>query len=342
MRRSAILITGANGEIGHDLIGRLSRAGSPGIVGLDLNPLDPELARHCSDTVQGSVLDRALLDRLVSEYEFTAVFHLAAMLSTRAEYTPVAAHDVNVQGTLNLLDLAARQAESSGRRVKFMFPSSIAVYGLPDLESKDTTGRIREKTWNLPTTMYGCNKVYCEQLGRYFASHYRQLETTRDVRGVDFRAIRFPGLISAVTVPSGGTSDFIPEMIHAAADGVPYECFVREDTRIPFMTMPDAVRALLLLEKAPEEALSWRVYNVTSFNPSAGEFRETVRTHWPSAEISFVPDARRQAIVDTWPADVNDDDARSEWGWAPEFDLGSAMHDYLVPGIAGERPEGAA
>ena len=122
-------------------------------------------------------------------------------------------------------------------------------------------------------------------------------------------------------------------MIHAAAKGDPYDCFVREDTRIPFMTMPDAIRALFLLEDAAEEELSWRVYNVTSFNPSAGEFRDLVRARWPKAEIRFVPDEKRQAIVDRWPADVNDDAARTDWGWCPEHDLRIAFDDYLVPGI---------
>lgn len=332
MREKAILVTGANGEIGHGLVGRLAGEGRGKIVALDLATLDVRLTELCDEVVQGSILDRALLDRLVSRWDFTAIFHLAAMLSTRAEFTPVAAHDVNVQGTLNLLQLAADQTELAGRRVKFLFPSSIAVYGLPR-DVKENEGRIREKSWNLPATMYGCNKTYCEHLGRYYAEHYKQLGAGRDVSGVDFRAIRFPGLISAQTIPSGGTSDFLPEMVHAVARGKRYECFVREDTRIPFMAMPDAIRATLDLERAPESRLTWRVYNVTSFNPSAGEFRREMLARWPEAEIDFVPDDKRQAIVDSWPADVNDDAARADWGWTPEYDLARALDDYLVPGI---------
>jgi nucleoside-diphosphate-sugar epimerase len=240
---------------------------------------------------------------------------------------------VNVQGTLNLLEMAAEQTEWSGRRVKFLFPSSIAVYGLPDLETKRQSGRILEKSWNLPTTMYGCNKAYCEHLGRYYASHYRQLGAHAGTQGVDFRSLRFPGLLSVATMPSGGTSDFLPEMIHAAAAGRPYECFVRDDTRIPFMAMPDAIRALLMLETADEEQLSWRVYNVTSFNPSAGEFAVLVRERWPAARTSFVPHEKRQSIVDSWPADVNDDAARKDWGWKPEFDLLATLDRYFVPGF---------
>jgi nucleoside-diphosphate-sugar epimerase len=334
MRRPVVLVTGANGEIGHGLIHHLAEQGRRNIVALDLNPLDGDLARRCADTIQGSILDAELFSRLVSRYEFTTIYHLAATLSTRAEYTPVAAHDVNVQGTLNLLEMAAEQTAWSGRRVKFMFPSSIAVYGLPDLDTKEMSGRIREKSWNLPITMYGCNKAYCEHLGRYYVSHYKQLSEKREsVRGVDFRSLRFPGLISAITVPTGGTSDYAPEMIHAAAQGIAYPCFVREDTRIPFMAMPDAIRALIQLENAPEERLGWRTYNVTSFNPSAAEFRKLVLTRWPEADITFVPDPKRQEIVDSWPADVNDDAARAEWGWSPEYDLARAFDEYLVPGI---------
>lgn len=334
MRKRVVLVTGANGEIGHGLIHHIAERGGREVVALDLNPLDPALARRCVDSIQGSILDAELFARLVSRYEFLTIYHLAATLSTRAEYTPVAAHNVNVQGTLNLLEMAADQTEWSGQRVKFMFPSSIAVYGLPDLDTKEMSGRVREKSWNLPITMYGCNKAYCEHVGRYYVSHYKQLSARQgEITGVDFRGLRFPGLISAVTVPTGGTSDYAPEMIHAAARGEPYRCFVREDTRIPFMAMPDAVRALTLLEDAPEDGLSWRNYNVTSFNPSAAEFRRLVLSRWPDADISFEPDRKRQAIVDSWPADVNDDAARQDWGWSPEFDLNRAFEEYLVPGI---------
>ena len=336
MREPVVLVTGANGEIGHGLIEQLAREGRRKIVALDLVPLDSALAARCQEAIQGSILDQSLLDHLVSRYQFETIHHLAAMLSTRAEFTPRAAHDVNVQGTLNLLEVAAGQTEWSGRRVKFLFPSSIAVYGIPDLRTKAESGRIHEKSWNLPTTMYGCNKAYCEHLGRYYANHYRQLGAQEGVSGVDFRAIRFPGLLSVVTMPSGGTSDYIPEMIHAAARRKPYECFVRPDTRIPFLAMPDATRALLKLESADERDLTWRSYNVSSFNPSAEEFRELVLERWPTSEIGFAPDGKRQAIVDSWPADVNDDAAREDWDWEPEFDLLGTLDDYFVPGIEGE------
>lgn len=341
MRETVVLVTGANGEIGHGLVDRLAERGDR-VVALDLAPLDPRIAGKCHESIQGSILDRALMDRLVSGYEFHTIYHLAALLSTRAEFTPVAAHDVNVQGTLNLLSMAAEQTEWSGHRVKFMFPSSIAVYGLPDLATKAEAGPIREKTWNLPNTMYGCNKAYCEHLGRYFATHYKQLGANQGPAGVDFRALRYPGLISAFTVPSGGTSDFVPEMLHKVARGESYTCFVRPDTRIPFMAMPDAIRALVMLEEAEEDRLSWRSYNVTSFNPSAQEFLDELRKRWPTADVDFRVDDKRQAIVDSWPADVSDDAAREDWAWEPLYDLDSALDDYLVPGIRGATPDGVS
>jgi nucleoside-diphosphate-sugar epimerase len=181
--------------------------------------------------------------------------------------------------------------------------------------------------------MYGCNKLYCEHLGRYFARHYRQLAARAGGSGVDFRAIRFPGLISAATVPSGGTSDYAPEMVHAAARGRPYACFVREDTRIPLMAMPDAIDALLTLLDAPVERLTAPVYNVTGFNPSAGELAALVGEAFPGARIDFVPDPRRQAIVDSWPEDVDDGRARRDWGFRPAYDLTRALDDYLVPEV---------
>jgi threonine 3-dehydrogenase len=180
--------------------------------------------------------------------------------------------------------------------------------------------------------MYGCNKLYCEQLGIYFSRYYRQLAAERPVM-LDFRSVRFPGLISAFTVPSGGTSDYGPEMLHAAAKGESYACFVREDVRIPFMAMPDAVKSMLMLTEAPKEVLRRLVYNVTSFSLSAAEFKQRVIEAFPGAEISFKPDMKRQTIVDSWPADLDDSPARRDWDWQPDYDVDRSFSDYLVPNI---------
>jgi nucleoside-diphosphate-sugar epimerase len=333
MRKPVVLITGAGGEIGHGLIDRLAGNGDMPVITLDVRPLDPEVGRLVREEFLGSILDRNLLDRILAEYQVELVFHLAALLSTRSEFTPVTAHEVNVDGTLNLLEFAQKQGESHGHPVVFLYPSSIAAYGLPDLDTKARAGRVPESEWTKPTTMYGCNKLYCEHLGRYYAKRYKQLAPESLSGKVDFRCLRFPGLISAITVPSGGTSDYAPEMLHAAAQGKPYACFVRPDTRIPFMAMPDGVEALLRLATTPRSHLNHTVYNVGAFNPSAGEVRDLVVAAFPGADITFSPDLKRQGIVDTWPADVDDSAARTDWGYEPAYDLTRCFTDYLIPTI---------
>jgi nucleoside-diphosphate-sugar epimerase len=280
----------------------------------------------------GDILDEKLLSRLVTEFAIPRVYHLAAVLSTRAEFNPEVAHRINVEGTLALLRMATEQGTWLGRPVTFMFPSSIAAYGLPDLAAKKKAGAVREHEWNVPTTMYGCNKLYGEHLGRYYAEHYRQLAAATGEH-VDFRSIRFPGLISAFTVPTGGTSDYAPEMLHHAAQGIPYPCFVREDTRIPFMVMPDAIDALTRLEAAPRQRLTAHVYNVTSFSPTAGQLRDRTRQAFAGAHVTFEPDLQRQAIVDSWPVDQDDARARRDWDWQPAYDERRAFEEYLVPNI---------
>jgi nucleoside-diphosphate-sugar epimerase len=331
MRKKVTLVTGASGEIGQAIINSLATGASQPVITLDLQPLPADTPPGVSH-FQGDIMDKGLLSRLVSEYEIDTIYHLAALLSTRSEFSPDAAHRVNVEGTLVLLQLASEQSAWRGKPVKFIFPSSIAAYGLPDLNTKTDYTRVREWEWNYPRTMYGCNKLYCEQLGIYFSEYYRQLAEDRPVM-LDFRSLRFPGLVSAQTVPSGGTSDYGPEMLHAAAKDEPYACFVREDVRIPFMAMPDAVKALQLLTAAPSKALSRRVYNVTSFSLSAAEFRTWVLKSFPQAEISFKPDLKRQAIVDSWPADLDDSAARRDWSWQPDYDVERSFQEYLVPNI---------
>ncbi len=335
MRKPVTLITGANGEIGHGLLEYFANKGDTDVIALDLNALDKELRPLCHNWITGNILDDNLIDRLVSEYEIRAIFHLAALLSTRSEYTPETAHGVNVEGTLKLIKLAHDQAQWHGDNVTFLFPSSIAAYGLPDLETKAKFGPVKEHQWNNPITMYGINKLACEHLGRYYTFHYKQLasEGKRNGARIDFRAIRFPGLISAVTMPTGGTSDFAPEMLHAAAKGQPYACFVAPEARIPFMAMPDGVKALIHLAEAPAENLTQRVYNIGGFSPTALEIRDYTLKAFPGADITFDPDPPRAKIVDTWPGDVNDGPARKDWGWSPDYDFHRAFDEYLVPTI---------
>ena len=333
LRTPVVFLTGASGEIGHTLIERLSEDGSRPIITLDLKPLDPSIAPRVARQFTGSILEPQLLERILSEFEVDQVFHLAALLSTRSEFTPVTAHQVNVEGTMAMLEFAQKQGESHGRPVVFMYPSSIAAYGMPGLDVKAKAGKVKEDDFTNPTTMYGCNKLYCEQLGTYYARHYKQLAAERLSGKVDFRCVRFPGLISAETVPSGGTSDYAPEMIHAAARGEPYACFVRPDTRIPFMAMPDGVEALIRLASAPAASLTRTAYNVGAFNPSAAEIREVVLRAFPGARIDWKVDEKRQGIVDSWPEDRDDSPARRDWGFAPAYDFARAFEEYLIPTI---------
>ncbi len=334
MSLPVVLLTGANGEIGRSLLERLHTDGRYRVVTVDLTPLPERFRPWCLETYTGNVLDRYLLDQIAAHHEIEVVFHLAALLSTRGERDPELAHQINVEGTLHLMRTAQQQTQRLGRSVRFVFPSSIAVYGMPDLEAKRRAGRVREAEFTEPVTMYGCNKLYCEHLGRYFTRHYRSLgHASSGSPRVDFRALRFPGLFSADTVPSGGTSDFGPEMLHAAAQSQPYACFVPPGARIPFMAMPDAVRAMMLLLEASADRLSRASYNIAAFSLSAEEIEARVKKAFPCAEVSYLPDAGRTRIVDSWPEDTDDSAARADWDWRPLYDADRAFDEYLVPAV---------
>ena len=327
-RPTATLITGAAGEIGHGLIARL--AGSAAIVTLDLAPLPAAVAGRVTRQVVGSVLDPAGYAGVAAEFAIDRVFHLAALLSTKSEADPVLAHRVNVDGTLAVLEFARTQADAAGRPVPVFYPSSIAVYGLPDRATKLAAGRVTEDQYQTPATVYGVNKLTCEHLGRYYAGHYRQ----RPGPGpVDFRALRYPGLISADTVPSGGTSDFAPELVHAAARGDPYTLYCRPDTALPLMAMPDAVEAALKLMAAPRDRLTRTAYNAGSFAATAGGVLAAVRAAYPAAAVAVQVDPVRQAILDSWPAAVDDAAARADWGHSPRYDFAGTLAEYLLPAV---------
>jgi threonine 3-dehydrogenase len=331
MSKPVVLVTGANGEIGRTLLQRLHTDGRYRVVTVDLTPLPEKYRGFCLETYAGNIMDRYLLDQVAAHHEIEVVFHLAALLSTRGERDPELAHQVNVEGTLHLLRVAQNQSARLGRPVRFVFPSSIAVYGLASTDEKKKAGRVKEDVHNVPITMYGCNKLYCEHLGRYFTSHFRQLGALSTAARLDFRSLRFPGLISAETVPTGGTSDFGPEMLHAAAQGQPYTSFVGPEAKIPFMAMPDAVTSLVSLLEADRAKLSSSVYNVSAFSVSAGEIAERVKKAFPAAKIDFAPDAVRSKIVDSWPEDIDDTLAKKDWGWKPAYDFDRAFDQYLLP-----------
>jgi len=331
MSEKQVLVTGACGEIGQALVQELSKKNGFRIVTADFAPLPDSIKNLSAEHVQGDLLYKI---KTFYDYDFDIIFHLAASLSSKAEIATEEAHRINVDGTMQLLMLAAYRSEKYSTPVKFIFPSSIAAYGMPNRDAKKNAGLVREEEWDNPHTMYGCNKLYCEKLGTYYSKFHGQKHLD-DVPPVmlDFRALRFPGLISAFTLPSGGTSDYGPEMLHAAAQGIPYECFVREDTKISFMAMPDAIKSMLMLMDAPREALTSNVYNVAAFAITADEFCERAMKAFPGEKITFVPNPRRQGIVDSWPEDVDDSRARADWGWTPDYDVDRFFDDYFLPEI---------
>ncbi|MBN8548059.1 MAG: NAD-dependent epimerase/dehydratase family protein [Deltaproteobacteria bacterium] len=341
MEKGCILITGANGEIGHGLIRYLAHEGLYKIVALDRSPIDDY--QKSVDFYKGDILDKNLIDELNRKYNFTAIFHLAAILSTGGEKEPLPAHRVNVEGSLNILNLADDQSNRTKTPVVVVFPSTIAAYGFATPEQRIAAGKIDEHRYLDPITMYGINKLYIEHLGNYYSTRYRSFEDTPNLTRLDFRCVRLPGIMSSESLPSGGTSDFGPEMIHAAAQGKPYECFVTAETRLPFIVMPDGVHSLISISRASRRSLTKPVYNVGSFSISAGEIRNEVLKYFPKAEITFKPNPKRLAIVDSWPVDVDDSAARKDWGWRPEFDREGAFKNYLIPGItrryASQRPQ---
>ena len=308
-----ILLTGAGGQIGHDLIGALSHEHE--VISTDLAPRPPSHA-HASGAgwMRLDVTDAAATTAMFHSLQPDMVFHLAAILSARGEQDPKLAYEVNQTGTWNVLE-ACRTAKVK----RLVFTSSIAVFGpppsgpLPDPTPDDVALH--------PTTMYGCTKAAGEQLCAYY---------TQKV-GVDCRGVRFPGLISAA-MPGGGSSDYALFMYVDAVRKGSYDAFARADTRIPLMYMPDGVRALIEVAMADRSKLSRSIYNIAAFSPRADEIAKSVQRVIPDAKFTYTPDPTRQGILDSWPKALDDQAARVDWGWKPKYDL-DAMTDDLIPRV---------
>lgn len=300
-----ILVTGAGGQVGLDLL-RVLQARGDEVHASDVAPktdVSLDAPWHRLD-----VTCAAAFEALVAEVRPECVFHLAAILSARGEVDPMFTYAVNQTGTLNLLEAARKHGV---RQV--IFTSTIAAFGPPLPEPVDDDVALK------PTTMYGVTKVAGELLGAYYHARY----------GLDFRAVRFPGLISAV-LPGGGTSDYAPLMYTESLRTGGYEAFCRPDTAIPLMYMPDGLRALVELSAAPRERLTRCVYNIAAFSPTARQIADDVARAIPGARITFKPDPARQAILDSWPRTFDDRLARRDWDWRADYDL-SRMTDDLVP-----------
>lgn len=308
-----ILVTGAGGQVGTDLIPVLLARGHH-VTGFDLAPA-PAAARADVPWVVGDVTRQEEVFDAVKGAKPDAVFHLAAILSATGERIPFRAFAVNFDGTRHVLEAARLFGVK-----QVLFTSTIAAFGpgLADPVGNDVSMR--------PTTMYGVTKVAGELLGEYYASKW----------GLDFRGVRFPGLISAVE-PGGGTSDYVNYMYFDGVRKGAYEAFVRADTRIPLMYMPDALRAMVELSEAPAKRLKHRMYNIAAMSPRADEIAAAVARRLPGARFTFRADPRRQAIVDSWPRALDDRVAAAEWGWKAAWDL-ERMTDDLVAKVRALSP----
>lgn len=330
MTKPEVFISGASGEIGYGLINFLNARGDVSIIAMDLREPPPNLKSKCTRFYVGDIRSQELIRVITENHDFSQVFHLAGLLSSTGEKNPLLAHEVNVNGSYNIIKMVQDQNQRRDALVTLVFTSSIAVYGIR--ETDDVTVPVQERQFLTPKTMYGVNKLYVEALGRYF-SRYSQGMPDQVHTPFDFRCLRFPGLISSETLPTGGTTDYGPEMLHAAARGEPYSCFVKRDTRLPFMLMEDAIRALIMLAEADKNVLQHNIYNVTSFSVTARQIEERVALYFPDAQITFDPVPHRQFIVDSWPRLIDDSWARADWNWSPEYGFEEAFDQVLVPRI---------
>ena len=306
-----ILIIGANGQIGSELVSALAdRHGAQNVIASDIGANN--LYGAARYTVL-DVLDRDSLARLVADEDITQVYQLAAMLSATGEKAPLRAWSLNMDGLLNILEIA-RERKEGGKPLKVFWPSSIAVFG-PNTPSENTP----QFTIMDPTTIYGISKLAGERLCEYYHGKY----------GVDVRSIRYPGIISYKSPPGGGTTDYAIAIFHAALRGETYECFLGPETTLPMIYMPDAIRATIELMEAPNEQVAIRSsYNVAgvSFNPR--ELAAAISTALPEFRIDYRPDSRQQ-IADSWPKSLDDSRATADWGWKSRIGVDEMVDSML-------------
>ena len=292
-----ILVIGANGQIGSELVGALAQQhGADNVIASDIGTNNLYQAKRYA---QLNVLDKDGLAKIIADEGITQVYQLAAMLSATGEAAPLKAWSLNMDGLLNILELARERGEA-GKPLRIFWPSSIAAFG-PNTPADNTP----QYTVMDPTTIYGISKLAGERLCEYYHTKY----------GVDVRSIRYPGIISFKSPPGGGTTDYAIAIFHAALKGETYECFLGPETTLPMIYMPDAIRATIELMDAPAEQVAIRSsYNVAgvSFNPR--ELAAAIRKAVPAFEIAYKPDSR-QAIADTWPRSLDDSRATADWGW---------------------------
>ena len=323
MKEKVTIITGACGEIGRNLILYYSKFSNKKIIALDLS--ESKNKTKIYKFIKGSILDQTTLNDLSEKYIIEEIYHLAAILSSKAEKNPELAEDVNVRGTINLFNLALNQNLKNKIITKIFFPSSIAVYKIKSaLKSKNNY--INENMFCNPKTIYGKHKLFCENIGKALDKYGNELNLK-----LDFRCIRFPGILSTNTLPTGGTSDYAPEMIHSAFKHKNYTSFVDRKSCLPFIVMPDAINSIVTIMNCKKNRLTKNIYNITSFSPTVMDFYNQLKREFPQFLIDYNIDKKRQNIINSWPNFIDDTNAKNDWGWSPKYDFNLAFNKYITP-----------
>ncbi|HYK57573.1 MAG TPA: NAD-dependent epimerase/dehydratase family protein, partial [Flavisolibacter sp.] len=300
---------GASGQIGVELTLALRKIyGASNVIASDLREQN-ELLEGTGPYVSLDVMNKEMLHVQVIRQNVTQIYLLAAILSATGEKNPNLAWHLNMQGLLNVLDIAKEE-----KIHKVYWPSSIAVFG-PTSPKKDCP----QQTIIEPTTVYGISKYAGEFWCNYFFNKY----------AVDVRSLRYPGLISYKSAPGGGTTDYAVEIFHEALENKHYDCFLEKDTFLPMMYMPDAIRATIELMEAPSEKITTRTsYNISAMSFSPAQIAEEIKKHVPGFTIDYAPDYR-QEIANSWPGSIDDSVARADWGWKHKYDLSAMTRDML-------------
>lgn len=309
MTKEKIMVIGASGQIGVELTLALRKIyGAANVIAADLREENP-LLHGTGPYVSIDVMNKEMLHVQVIRQNVTQIYLLAAILSATGEKNPNLAWHLNMQGLLNVLDIAREE-----KLTKVYWPSSIAVFGPTSPKENCPQQTIIE-----PITVYGISKYAGEFWCNYFFHKY----------GVDVRSLRYPGLISYKSAPGGGTTDYAVEIFHEALEDHHYDCFLEKNTYLPMMYMPDAIRATIELMEAPKASIKTRTsYNISGMSFSPEEIAAEIKKQIPDFTISYAPDYR-QAIANSWPKSIDDSVARTDWGWKPEFNLQSMTADML-------------
>lgn len=307
MRR--ILVIGSCGQIGTELVPALrEKYGNDNVIATGRRTPPPKKLKEGGPFIYLDALEIDALKKVLYEYEIDTIFHMASILSATGEKMPQTAWNINMNGLINVLET------SRSYKIKnVIWPSSIAAFGPTTPRDNTPNTTILE-----PTTMYGITKVTGELLAEYYYKKY----------GLDTRSMRLPGIISSETLPGGGTTDYAVEIFYEAIKKKQYTCFLKEDTYLPMMYMPDCNKCMIDLLEADNSKLKRRVYNVAGMSFSAGEIAAEIKKHIPEFQIAYEPDFR-QEIADSWPKSIDDSFAREEWNWDPSYDLASMTKDMI-------------